>query len=95
MRRVLKPTGGLMLVDGYRDRPWGWLIYDVCVATVEGAVHHASAAEIRRMFAEAGMQAIDQTVHRGAAPFLLTAAVAPETNKVFTPLRQPVGSSAR
>ena len=31
MHRVLKPGGRLMLVDGYRDAPWGWFIYDVCV----------------------------------------------------------------
>ena len=40
-------AGALMLVDGYRDRPWGWLIYDVCVASIEGAVHHASARRFR------------------------------------------------
>jgi DNA gyrase subunit A len=28
----------LMLIDGYRDAPWGWFIYDVCVAGVEGDV---------------------------------------------------------
>ena len=40
------PGGRLLLVDGYRDRPWGWFIYDVCVAGVEGAVHHASARPV-------------------------------------------------
>ena len=47
MHRVLRPGGRLMLIDGYRDAPWGWFIYDVCVAGVEGAVHHASAPRIR------------------------------------------------
>ena len=79
MRRVLKPGGRLLLVDGYRDRPWGWLIYDVCVAGVEGAVHHASARRFRELFARAGFGEVTQKVHRGFAPFLLSEAVAPST----------------
>ena len=43
MHRVLRPGGRLMIIDGYRDAPWGWFIFDVCVAGVEGSVHHASA----------------------------------------------------
>ena len=78
MHRVLKPGGRLMIVDGYRDAPWGWFIYDVCVAGVEGGVHHASSRQFREMFAQAGLRAIAQKVHRGPAPFLLTEAVAAE-----------------
>ena len=77
MRRVLKPGGRLLLVDGYRDRPWGWFIYDMCVAGVEGAVHHASALRFRHLFAEAGFGQVTQKVHIGFAPFLLNEAVAP------------------
>ena len=76
MHRVLRPGGRLMIIDGYRDAPWGWFIYDVCVAGVEGAVHHASARHFRQLFAQAGLHAIAQKVHRGAAPFLLTEALA-------------------
>ena len=75
MRRVLRPGGRLVLVDGYRDRPWGWLIYDVCVAGVEGAVHHASASRIRELCGRGGFAAIGQKAHRGFAPFLLSEAV--------------------
>ena len=78
MRRVLKPGGRLMLVDGYRDRPYGWLIYDVCVAGIEGAVHHASAARIRGLFETSGFDRLAQKVYHGFAPFLLSEAVAPE-----------------
>ncbi len=78
MHRVLRPGGRLMLIDGYRDAPWGWFIYDVCVAGVEGAVHHASARRVRELFAQAGLRAIAQRVHRGPAPFLFTEAVAAE-----------------
>ena len=78
MHRVLHPGGRLILIDGYRDAPWGWFIYDVCVAGVEGDVHHASSRRLRTLFAQAGLLAIAQKVHRGPAPFLLTEAVAAE-----------------
>jgi ubiquinone/menaquinone biosynthesis C-methylase UbiE len=78
MHRVLRPGGRLLLIDGYRDAPWGWFIYDVCVAGVEGDVHHASSARLRMLFAQAGLLAIAQKVYRGPAPFLLTEAIAAE-----------------
>ena len=76
MRRVLKPGGRLFLVDGCRDGLWGWLVYDVCVAGVEGDVLHAPAYRVRDLFAQAGFVETDQKVHRGLAPFLLTEGVA-------------------
>lgn len=78
MHRVLAPGGRLMIIDGYRDALWGWFIYDVCVAGVEGEVHHASARRFRELFTQAGLNAVAQKVHRGPAPFLLTEAVAAE-----------------
>jgi ubiquinone/menaquinone biosynthesis C-methylase UbiE len=78
MHRVLKPGGRLMIIDGYRDAPWGWFIFDVCVAEVEGSVHHASARTFRELFAQAGLSAVAQRVYRGPAPFLLTEAVGVE-----------------
>jgi ubiquinone/menaquinone biosynthesis C-methylase UbiE len=79
MHRVLRPGGRLLLIDGYRDAPWGWFIYDVCVAGVEGSVHHASARRFRDLFGQAGLGPIVQRVFRGPAPFLLTEAIAVET----------------
>ena len=76
MHRVLKPGGRLILVDGCRDGPWGWFIYDVCVAGVEGDVLHASARRVRELFARGGFVETTQKVHRGLAPFLLTEGVA-------------------
>lgn len=95
MKRVLRPRGRLMLVDGYRDRPWGWFIYDVCVATVEGAVHHASARQIRRMCEENGFEQTYQTVHRGLAPFLLTESVTADVNKASVAQRGTVAVNLR
>ncbi len=76
MGRVLKPGGRLLLVDGYRDSLWGWFIYDVCVATVEGSVHHASARRFMDLVGGAGLGLAAQTVHHNLAPFLLNEGVA-------------------
>ena len=74
-RRVLKPGGRVILVDGYRDGPLGWLIFDVFVASFEGAVHHNSRTQMRKLFADAGFGEITLKVHRNLAPFLLTEAI--------------------
>ena len=76
MHRVLKSGGRLFLVDGCRDGLWGWFIYDVCVAGVEGDVLHASARRIRNLFRRAGFVETSQKVYHGLAPFLLTEGVA-------------------
>jgi ubiquinone/menaquinone biosynthesis C-methylase UbiE len=80
MQRVLRPGGRLLIIDGYRDAPWGWFIYDVCVAFREGHVHHASSKRFRDLMTRAGFQAIAQKVHRGFAPFLLSEGLAPESS---------------
>jgi ubiquinone/menaquinone biosynthesis C-methylase UbiE len=95
MQRVLRPGGRLLLIDGYRDAPWGWFIYDVCVAGVEGEVHHASSRRFRELFEKAGLRAVAQRVFRGPAPFLLTEGVAAEPISVipsphFAPQRAPL-----
>lgn len=79
MSRVLRPGGRLLIIDGYRDAPWGWFIYDVCVAFREGDVHHASARRFRELMTRVGFQAIAQKVHRGPAPFLLSEGLIPES----------------
>ena len=79
MQRVLRPGGRLMIIDGYRDAPWGWFIYDVCVALREGDVHHASSKRFRDLMTRAGLQAVAQKVHRGFAPFLLSEGIVPES----------------
>ncbi len=79
MHRVLRPGGRLLLIDGYRDAPWGWFIYDVCVSLREGDVHHASSRRFRELMTRAGLQAIAQRVFRGFAPFLLSEGIVPES----------------
>jgi ubiquinone/menaquinone biosynthesis C-methylase UbiE len=79
MQRVLRPGGRLLIIDGYRDAPWGWFIYDICVAFREGDVHHASARCLRDLMTRSGLQAIAQTIHRGLAPFLLSEGIVPQS----------------
>lgn len=85
MHRVLRPGGRLLLIDGYRDAPWGWFIYDVCVASVEGAVHHASRKRMQGLFEAAGFSATEQKVHRGPAPFLMTEGLKPVSAAIPAP----------
>ena len=95
MHRVLKPGGRLILVDGSRDDPWGWFIYDVCVAGIEGDVLHASARRVRALFDRAGFVETDQTCHRGLAPFLLTEGVARPAAVAHISTQVAVGSGLR
>jgi ubiquinone/menaquinone biosynthesis C-methylase UbiE len=72
MCRVLRPGGRLLLIDGDRDRLWGWLVFDVIVTLAEGAVHHCSARHLRSLFHNAGFVSLEQYQQRGLLPFLLT-----------------------
>jgi ubiquinone/menaquinone biosynthesis C-methylase UbiE len=72
MFRVLRPDGKLLIIDGDRDRFWGWMIYDVIVTWVEGQVHHCSAERLRGLYRTAGFQEVTQVKRRGLIPYLLT-----------------------
>lgn len=85
MNRVLRPDGRLFLIDGYRDAPWGWFIYECCVKAVEGEVHHATRKRMRELFAQAGFVGVSQKVYRGAAPFLFSEAIASEKSTIPLP----------
>ena len=77
MHRVLKPGGNLFLTDGFRDNWFGGFLYDFAVTRLEGGnVHHASAAEFRHLFVNAGFADIRQSIVRFPAPFILTRGVA-------------------
>jgi ubiquinone/menaquinone biosynthesis C-methylase UbiE len=77
MRRVLKPSGRVMLVDGCRDTFWGWFIFDGIVTWAEGHVHHCSKGLMQTLFREAGFEHATQIMHRYPVPYLLTMGTVP------------------
>ncbi len=73
-RRVLRRGGMLILIDGFRDNVIGWVIFDVCVAGIEGNVHHAPWSQVRAHAAQAGFSRIEQRKLNVLAPLLVTVA---------------------
>lgn len=76
MRRVLRPEGRLMLIDGFRDNVVGWFVFDVCIAAVEGEVHHVPWSGVNKLFSEAGFRRITHRKFNWWFPGLLTIGVA-------------------
>ena len=74
-RRVLRPGGLLVLIDGFRDNVIGWLVFDVGVALWERHVHHASWSEFRRMIDETGFARVVQRKLNVFAPLLVNVAL--------------------
>lgn len=72
MHRVLRPGGLLMIVDGDRDLLWGYLIFDVLVVLVEGAVWHRSCQAMRELYRQAGFEQIRQRRRMVPVPYVLT-----------------------
>ena len=72
MRRVLKDKGGLLIVDGHRDDPIGYLIFDVGVHAVEKHIHHCSRRQFMKIFKEAGFRKVTQRMWGLCCPLLAT-----------------------
>lgn len=73
-RRVLRPGGLLVLIDGFRDNVIGWLVFDVGVASVEQHVHHASWSHVRNMIESTGFTSLVQRKMNVFAPLLVNIA---------------------
>ncbi len=73
-RRVLRPGGLLVLIDGFRDNVIGWVVFDVGVALVEKHVHHAGWSELHRMIHDAGFTELRQRKMNVLAPLLVNVA---------------------
>jgi SAM-dependent methyltransferase len=73
-RRVLRPGGLLVLVDGFRDNVIGWIVFDVGVALAEKHVHHASWSELHAMLWDAGFAELRQRKTNVLAPLLVNVA---------------------
>lgn len=85
MHRVLKPEGKLLLIDGCRDKWWGWLIFDVGVTWAEGEVHHCSRERLQRLYAEAGFGDVEQINRGWLVPYMMTVGAA-KKQAVVVPL---------
>ena len=84
-----------MILDAYKDRLWGKLLYDVCVVAVEGGVYHPSSREFDAWFADAGFEEIDQHTLGGLTPMLLTIGRVPRDQADASPsLTEPAEVSA-
>ena len=76
MRRVLRPGGRLMLIDGFCNNIIGWVAYDIIVGHFEKKVHHAPWATIHQYFVNAGFRDIYRRKFGFWAPALLTVGTA-------------------
>jgi ubiquinone/menaquinone biosynthesis C-methylase UbiE len=74
MHRVLENQGHLMLIDGSRDDPWGYFIFEVCVSYIENHVHHCTDQLMAQMLRQAGFDDIQQNVFGVCPPALLNVA---------------------
>ena len=74
MHRVLTPQGRLMLLDGCRDDPLGFVIFDFAVARAESHVHHCSAGRFRRLITQAGFGKLNQQVFNVCPPVIMNLA---------------------
>jgi len=76
IRRVLRPGGRFMLIDGFRDNIVGWVVFDVIIAAVEKHVFHAPWSTIHRYFESAGFRDIRRRKFNFWFPLLLTVGTA-------------------
>jgi SAM-dependent methyltransferase len=78
MRRVLRPGGRLLLLDGWPDQFIGRIVYDVIITRVEGSsVWHRESHHLRAMFKEAGFCDVTQRRTYSLFPILLTNGLVP------------------
>ena len=72
MRRVLRPGGRLVVIDGFRDNVIGWFVFDVVITRVERDVHHAPWWAMQEYFLGAGLANIRRRKFNFWFPLLAT-----------------------
>ena len=55
MRRLLRPGGRLIIVDGFRDNVIGWFVFDLVITAVEKEVYHVPWSVMHEYFVRAGL----------------------------------------
>lgn len=71
-RRVLRPGGMLIVIDGFRDNVIGWVVFDVGVTLAERNVHHAPWSAMRKMMLDVGFRDVRQRKMNVLAPLLVS-----------------------
>ncbi len=74
MRRVLRPGGHIIVIDGSPDNLFGYMIFEVGVAYVEKHVHHCDSGEFKELLTRAGFSDIHQNNFGICPPALLNVA---------------------
>ncbi|HUU82853.1 MAG TPA: class I SAM-dependent methyltransferase [Phycisphaerae bacterium] len=77
MRRLLRPGGRLIIIDGFRDNVIGWFVFDVIIHRVEQDVYHAPWSVIQEYFVQAGLRGIRRRKFNLWFPLLATIGDAP------------------
>ncbi len=76
MKRVLRPGGRLMIIDGFRDNIIGHVCFDMIIGRVEKQVHHATWKQMDAHFRAAGFRDIRRRKFSFWMPGLLTVGTA-------------------
>lgn len=69
---LLNPGGRFLLIDGCRDNPMGFVVFDVIIPAVEGKVYHAPAKVIDGYFRDAGFERVSRRKFNFWMPLLAT-----------------------
>ena len=77
MRRLLRPGGRLIVIDGFRDNVIGWFVFDVIITRVEKDVYHAPWSVMHEYFVRAGLTNIRRRKVNLWFPLLATIGDAP------------------
>jgi ubiquinone/menaquinone biosynthesis C-methylase UbiE len=77
MRRLLRPGGRLIIIDGFRDNVIGWFVFDVIITRVEKDVYHAPWPVMHEYFVNAGFHNIRRRKFNVWFPLLATIGDAP------------------
>ena len=87
MRRVVRPGGGVMVIDGFRDNIVGWVTFDVIIQAVEKDIYHAPWSVMHDYFVGAGLSDVRRRKFNFWFPSLATIGYVPKS-------QTPVGAVA-